>query len=114
MPLIKGKVITSLIKYWIVESDIEKKTVVLYIDCKLKKTFVRKLIKWHKYMNEQTYDINQEVNIDSVEEDVDRLFIEQGLMSKGGSMSNTYNTTAMGGYNNRQSLLSADNHTHSI
>ena len=69
---------------------------------------MRRLISSHKYYGESTFDMNQEVMIDNVEDDFDRLFIEHGLMSKCGSMTHTqYNTV---GYNNRQSLLSTDNH----
>lgn len=75
----------------------------MYIDCREKKTYARKLIKWHKLTGETTTDINQEVLIDTVEDDFDRLFIEHGMMSKCGSMTHTqYNNY------NRQSLISTE------
>lgn len=40
------------------ESDLEKKTIVLYIDCREKKTYAKKLNKWHKLTGESTIDIN--------------------------------------------------------
>lgn len=91
------KVLIPHLDSWIciVESELEKKTIVLYIDCREKKTFARKLMKWHKYSGDSINDINAEVMIDTVEDDFDRLFIEHGMMSKCGSLTNTqYNTNA--------------------
>ena len=52
-------------------------------------------MKWHKYSGDSINDINAEVMIDTVEDDFDRLFIEHGMMSKCGSLTNTqYNTNA--------------------
>lgn len=92
--------------HYIVDSEIEKKTIVLYIDCDHKKALMLKLCKWNKFTGEQVIDLNQEVELNTIEDDFDKLFIEHGLMNKCSSMNNAqYNT------HNRPALLtSSENH----
>jgi len=52
---------------------------ILYIDCKEGKTFVRELKYYSKFTGEQTKELKQEVNIDTIEDEFDKMMVKHEL-----------------------------------